>query len=111
MMTRTPVAVNRNTTPLPPPPWSEILNPYADRIPFPTVCGCAVYRHRRGGLITYYAAHEAYTCSRGRTDADLAVGAAVPVAVPRLMVASVLCGRHVDEVYAAIRAARVEVTA
>ncbi|OBK02785.1 hypothetical protein A5637_16360 [Mycolicibacterium fortuitum] len=105
MMTHTHIAVNRATAPLPPPPWSEILGPFATRLPFPTTCGCAVYRRRGVDLAVHYAAHETYTCALGRSDADLAVGTSEIVAVPRLMLASTLWWTHVDTVYARVRAA------
>ncbi|GAB4715890.1 hypothetical protein [Mycobacterium avium] len=110
-MTHTHIAVNRATAPLPPPLWSEILGPFADRVPFPISCGCSMWRRRGVGPAVYYAAHEGYTCMDGRTDADLAAAPAEPVAVPRLMIASVLWWRHVDEVYAAIRATHAGVIA
>lgn len=103
--------VDRATAPLPPPPWSEILGPFADQLPFPTTCGCTVYRRRGVDLSVYYVGHETYVCALGRSDADLAVHPADPVAVPRLMLASTLWWTHVDVVYAVIRAARTAVIA
>ncbi|RIS51943.1 hypothetical protein [Mycobacteroides abscessus] len=111
MMTHPRFAVNRGAAPLPPPLWSEILGPFADRVPFPISCGCSMWRRRGVGPAVYYVGHEGYICMDGRTDADLAAGPSEPVAVPRLMIASTLWWRHVDEVYAAIRAAQVEVMA
>lgn len=111
MMTHPRFIVNRGAAPLPPPLWSEILAPYADQLPFPTVCGCAVYRRRGVGPAVYYVGHEGYICMDGRTDADLSVHPADPVAVPRLMIASTLWWCHVDVVYDRVRAARAEVIA
>ncbi|BDD80699.1 hypothetical protein TPB0596_04620 [Tsukamurella pulmonis] len=95
-----------HAAPLPPPPWSWILAPHAVPTPFPTTCGCTVWRRRGDAPDVYYAAHEAYHCALGRSDADLAVGAAEPVAVPRLMLASAMWWCHVDGVYARIFAAQ-----
>lgn len=111
MMTHPRFAVNRGAAPLPPPLWSEILAPYADQLPFPTICGCSMWRRRGHDLSVYYVGHEGYICMDGRTDADLAAGPSEPVAVPRLMIASTLWWRHVDEVYAAIRATHAGVIA
>ncbi|MBF6387126.1 hypothetical protein IU444_23655 [Nocardia farcinica] len=111
MMTHPRFAVNRGAAPLPPPLWSEILGPFADRVPFPTVCGCSMWRRRGVGPAVYYVGHEGYICMDGRSDADLAAGPSEPVAVPRLMIASTLWWRHVDEVYAAIRATHAGVIA
>ncbi|GAB5901051.1 hypothetical protein OKHIL_68600 [Mycolicibacterium mageritense] len=105
MMTRTTVAVNYDTAPLPPPAWDSILAPFADQLPFPTVCGCTVWRRRGVDHDVHYAAHETGICALRRSDADLAVGAAEVVAVPRLMLASAMWWCHVDVVYDRIRAA------
>ncbi|WP_100452038.1 hypothetical protein [Mycobacteroides abscessus] len=106
MMTHPRFAVNRGAAPLPPPLWSEILAPYADQLPFPTICGCSMWRRRGRDLSVYYVGHEGYICMDGRTDADLAAGPSEPVAVPRLMIASTLWWRHVDHVYDRVRAAQ-----
>jgi len=106
MMTRTTIAVNRDTAPLPPPPWSWILAPFASPTPFPAACGCTVWRHEIGASDAYYAGHEPDVCSAGRADADVQNHMSAVVAVPRLLLASATWSTHVDSVYAVIRAAR-----